>query len=219
MIINGSPRRHGTVENLLTKVAQGLGDRHDVTWVQAYDLDMRLCRACMKCRPEGECVFPEDDAHRVGRMIGETEALVVGTPTHWGNMSSGLKILFDRLVPTLMGERENGLPRPRHRGKPAIIVTACSTPWPFNFIAAESRGAFRAVGEVLHYSGFKVIAKVAAPGTKKRRTLSEGPARQALKAGRSLASFDLRKSESSGATAGACKAENAGRTASPNAHR
>ena len=198
LIINGSPRRHGTVENILVKVAQGLGDQVEVSWAHVYELNMSLCRACMKCRPDGECVFPEDDAHRVGRMIPEADALVIGTPTHWGNMSSGLKILLDRLVPTLMGEKENGLPLPRHKGKPAVLVTACTTPWPFNFIAAESRGAFRAVGEVLHYSGFKTVAKIAVPGTKNRNSLKARIENKALKVGRRLGSRQPQRPDSAG---------------------
>ena len=33
----------------------------------------------------------------------------VETPTHWGNMSSQLKVLFDRIVPVFIGERPNGI--------------------------------------------------------------------------------------------------------------
>jgi len=36
----------------------------------------------MKCRPDGECSLPEDDAHRVGRKIKEADGLIVGTPTY-----------------------------------------------------------------------------------------------------------------------------------------
>ena len=168
------------------KITEGLNPAHEVEWVHVYSLEMKLCRACMKCRPDGECVLPSDDAHGVGRSIRECDALIVGTPTHWGNMSSGLKILFDRLVPALMGEKPNGFPVPRHKGKPAVVVAACSTPWPFNWIAAETRGAFNAVGEVLHYSGFKTVAKVAVPGTKNKAEINPKAVRQGRAAGRRL---------------------------------
>lgn len=58
-------------------------------------------------------------------------------------------------------------------GKKAAIIAACTTPWPFNFIAAESRGAIRAVYEVLHYGGYKIVGKIAQPGTKKASKISE----------------------------------------------
>ena len=72
-----------------------------------------------------------------------------------------------------MGEKSNGFPIPRQEGKRSAIVTACTTPWPFNFIAAESRGAIRAVREVLHYGGYKIIGKVAKPGSKKNPRISQ----------------------------------------------
>ena len=52
------------------------------------------------------------------------------------------------------------------------FVTACTTPWPFNFIAAESRGAVRAVREVLHYGGYKILGKIVKPGTKSKPQIS-----------------------------------------------
>ena len=127
----------------------------------------------MKCRPDSECIQPEDDAHIIGRKIKIADGLIVGTPTHWGNMSAQLKLLFDRNVPVFMGEKANGFPIPRQKGKPAVIVTACTTPWPFNFIAAESRGAIRAVRQVLHYGGYKIIGNVVKPGTKKKPEIQQ----------------------------------------------
>lgn len=179
LVLNGSPRKQGTVATLLRAVADGASARHDVDWVDVYDLDMAFCVGCMKCRPDGECVLPIDGAHELGRRIKAADALVVGTPTHWGNMSSKLKVLFDRNVPVFMGERPNGFPIPRQKGKPSIMVTACTTPWPFNFIAAESRGALRALREVLHYGGYKIRGKVVAPGSRNRERI---PAKTLTKA-------------------------------------
>jgi hypothetical protein len=154
-------------------MSDALSKKHEVEWINVYDLKIKPCIACMKCRPDRECHLPEDDAHIVGRKIMDADGLIVGTPTHWGNMSSQLKLLFDRNVPIFMGEKPNGFPLPRQKGKRAAIITACSTPWPFNFIAAESRGAIRAVHEVLHYGGYKIIGKIASPGTKKSPEISQ----------------------------------------------
>jgi len=41
-----------------------------------------------------------------------TEGLIVGTPTHWGNMSAQLKLLLDGNVLVFMGEKPNGFPIP-----------------------------------------------------------------------------------------------------------
>ena len=147
---------------------------------------MKPCMACMKCRSDQECSLPQDDAHIVGRKIREADALVVGTPTHWGNMSAQLKLLFDRNVPVFMGENSNGMPVPHQKGKPAVIVTACSTSWPFNFIVAESRGAIRAVNEVLHYGGYKLVGKIVKPGTKTKPAISSRLSKKAKIIGNKL---------------------------------
>ncbi|MEN6327294.1 MAG: flavodoxin family protein [Syntrophomonas sp.] len=173
LFLNGSPRKNGTVANLLKMVADGISPKHEVEWINVYELKMKPCVACMKCRPDQECILPQDDAHIVGRKIRDADGLIIGTPTHWGNMSAQLKLLFDRNVPVFMGENPNGMPIPRQKGKPAVIVTACSTPWPFNFIAAESRGAIRAVNEVLHYGGYRLLGRIVKPGTKTSPAISD----------------------------------------------
>lgn len=183
LILNGSPRKKGTVASLLKSVSESASQKHEVEWIDVYDLKMKPCIACMKCRPDNACVLPEDDAHIIGRKIQNADGLIIGTPTHWGNMSSQLKLLFDRNVPVFMGERPGGFPVPRQKGKPAVIVTACTTPWPFNFIAAESRGAIRAVCEVLHYGGYRIIGKVVKSGSKKNPHLSQRLHEKAKKLG------------------------------------
>jgi len=164
-------------------ITESLYPENQVEWVDVYDLQMKPCTACMVCRTKEVCVLPEDDAHRIAKKIGEAEAFIIGTPVHWGNMSSQLKLLFDRNVPVFMGESERGIPVPRQKGKKAIIVSACTTPWPFNFILPESRGAVRAVKEVLHYAGIKSVTTIVRPGTKKNREISSGLKTEARRAG------------------------------------
>ncbi len=187
LVLNGSPRRGGTVETMLRGVVDGLGGAAEVQWVDVCKLELAHCIACMKCRPDGVCVLPQDDAHDVAEMLGGCDGLVIGTPTHWGNMSSPLKTLFDRMVPALIGEQKSGLPLPRHKGKPAIVLTACTTQWPFNFILAQSRGALRAMGGILHYAGFRSVARLAAPGTKGKSQISPKALQKAEAAGRRMA--------------------------------
>jgi multimeric flavodoxin WrbA len=186
LVINGSPRKNGTVATLLKAVVEGISEQNQVEWINVYDLKMKPCMACMKCRSDQKCSLPEDDAHIVGRKIKDADALIVGTPTHWGNMSAPLKLLFDRNVPVFMGENPNGMPIPRQKGKQAVIITACSTAWPFNFIAAESRGAVRAVFEVLHYGGYKIAGKVVKPGTKTSPEISDKLLKKAKTIGKKI---------------------------------
>jgi multimeric flavodoxin WrbA len=173
MVLNGSPRRSGTVAALLKAVTEGLPPGRDVAWVDVCGLNMAFCTACMSCRSGAGCALPTDDAHRVGERIRVADALVIGTPTHWGNVCAPLKLLFDRNVPVFMGEGPRGFPVPRQKGKRAVIVTACSTPWPLDVVLAECRGAVRAVREVLHYGGYRLVGTLTHPGTRSGRPVPE----------------------------------------------
>lgn len=156
LILNASPRKNGTVSRMLDLMKEELeSNGSDVTYIEVCKLQVRPCIACMKCRSGLNCVLPEDDAHRVAGMIRECDGLIVGTPTYWGNMNGQLKVLFDRMVYALMGEKPSGLPLPLHKGKKAVIVASCTTIWPFGILSHQSSGAVRAVKEVLSWSGFK----------------------------------------------------------------
>jgi len=74
------------------------------------------------------------------------------------------------------------MPVPRQKGKRAVVVTACTTPWPFNFILPESMGAIRAVREVLRYGGYKI----AKPGAKKSKEISSTLMEKAKRLGEKL---------------------------------
>jgi hypothetical protein len=186
LVLNGSPRRNGTVASLLRAVTDRLSTSHDIEWIDVCTLSMRFCTSCMACRKTDTCVLPDDDAHVVGRKITDADAVVIGTPTHWGNMCAPLKLLFDRNVPVFKGESPRGMPVPRQQGKPAVVVTACTTPWPFNVILPESRGALRAVREVLHYGGYTTIGTLTKPGTKRPAGISASLAAKARRLGNGL---------------------------------
>lgn len=163
LILNGSPRRNGKIGQLMSYAAEVAGK--DAELVNVYDLQIRPCTGCMKCRTTGICVLPEDDGHVLARKIAGAEWLVVGSPTHWGNMSAGLKSMFDRLVPVFMGESRSGIPQPRQRGKRAVVVAACTTPFPFHVLFRQSRGTVKMIREVLKTGGYRVYS-LEVPGTK-----------------------------------------------------
>lgn len=172
LVLNGSPKKTGTIANLLKHVINGMDNQESVEWINVYDLSIKPCIGCMKCRQTGKCILPMDDAHEMGKKINEADNLIIGTPTYWGNMSAQLKMLFERNVPVFMGESKKGIPTPNQKGKKAAIVTACTTPYPFNFILPESRGAVRSVKEVLKCGGYKIKGIITKPGTKNKTTLN-----------------------------------------------
>ena len=186
LVLNGSPKKYGTISTLLKNIIQGINDFKDIEWVNTYDLNIRPCIGCMKCRQTGLCCLPTDDGHIIGEKIKNADNLVIGTPTYWGNMSAQLKMVFERNVPVFMGESKRGLPIPMQKGKKAIIATSCTTPFPFNFILPESRGAINSVKEVLKYGGYKIAGTLTKPGSKNNPTLETTLLKKAQKLGSKL---------------------------------
>jgi hypothetical protein len=64
------------------------------------------------------------------------------------------------------------MPGNSQKGKRDVMVTACTTPWPFNVILPESRGPINAVKEILHYGFYKFVGAITKPGTKKSKEVS-----------------------------------------------
>lgn len=173
LLVNGSPRPDGLVSRMLERVADSLGEGCEKEVFRVRDMTVRPCAGCMQCRSLGRCILPRDDGHRFAEALRSADALVVGSPCYWGNMSGALKVLFDRSVYAMMGERENGMPVPLHRGKRAALVVTCNTVWPFSVLFRQSTGVLRALREVLRWSGFRIVGTLAKSGCRHNGELSQ----------------------------------------------
>lgn len=174
LIINGSPRRRGLIARMLNIMEEeATASGHTVEQVLVSKQEFRPCTGCMYCRTHEACCLPEDDAVRTLAKIKTADVLIVGSPCYWGNMNGHLKMLFDRMVYGMMGENEYGIPQALHKGKKAVIVTTCTTPFPWNILFNQTRGVVKALKEILEWSGFKVKAVIQKGGTKKNPDLSK----------------------------------------------
>ena len=97
----------------------------------------------------------------------------IGCPCYWGNLPGQLKVMFDRIVYGMMGETSRGIPIGLHKGKKAVIVSTCTTPYPFNIFFNQTRGVVKALKEILKWSGFKVVSAIEKGGTKQHPGLTE----------------------------------------------
>ena len=186
VVLNGSPRRGGVVSQMLAHVCEALPEGCDIEWFGVGELNVRPCTGCMKCRSTGRCALPQDDAHRVAEAIRGADLLIVGSPCYWGNMSGQLKLLFDRVVYAMMGERPNGMPLPLHKGKRAVLLAASNTVWPFSVWCGQSSGVFRALGEVLRWSGFRIVGRFAKSGCRRQGVLTAREIRKCKKLGKKI---------------------------------
>ena len=166
LIVNASPRTGGSVERLLEAFIDGLDDDIDIVRINIALSHVAPCTGCMVCRTKKECVLPIDDAYRILSLFRKADAVVIGTPCYWGNIPGTLKVLFDRIVYGLMEEPARGFPIGLHKGKKAIIIATCNTPWPWNRLFRQSSGTIRALKEIIGWSGFRIAATMQRGGTR-----------------------------------------------------
>jgi multimeric flavodoxin WrbA len=166
LFLNGSPRKEGSTARLMQYVAEGIDPAHTVEWVHAYDLAVKPCRACFECRPNGECVFPADDAHAVAVKIRQADALVIGSPTYFGNVTGPLKTLIDRCVTAFEEIAKSGveMPHPRHTGKMAAMVASCNSPSPISMQPNQCGGTLMAMETVLKAGGYEIAGSAVLDG-------------------------------------------------------
>jgi len=170
LVLNGSPRKNGNVAKTLRREVEKMSEKYEncqVIWEDICDLRFDFCNGCMACRAKKECVLEKDDAHKIAEEIKNCDMIFAGTPVYWGNVNGKMKALFDRLVAVMMAESKSGIPLALHKGKRALIVTSCTTPFPFNYLCGQSTGAVRALKEILKSSGFKIAKTINISNTKK----------------------------------------------------
>ena len=186
LIINGSPRKKGLISQMLRIFhEQAIATGVEVTEVYANDLQIKPCMGCMACRSKRHCVLPEDDAQRVLALIQQADAIVIGAPCYWGNIPGQLKLLFDRIVYGMMRDTPR-FPEPLMKGKRLVCISTSTTPFPFNILMNQSRGAIRALREIGRFSGWKIVDTIERGGTATRPQLSPRDISKCHKAFRKL---------------------------------
>ncbi|HXY62598.1 MAG TPA: flavodoxin family protein [Nitrospirota bacterium] len=93
---NGSPRRGGNTEILLTEAVRGVKDNGgDVTTYNLDSLNLRACLNCGKCDDEGLCVV-KDDMQTIHQEIRSADRIIVSSPIFFFSVSAQTKIMIDR---------------------------------------------------------------------------------------------------------------------------
>ncbi len=186
LIINGSPRKKGLISQMLGIMRDEAEKRGDtVQMVYTNDLNIKPCIGCMLCRKNKKCAIAEDDSQRVLKMMQEADAIIMGAPCYWGNIPGQMKLMFDRQVYGMMRDTAR-FPEPLMKGRKCILVSTSTTPWPWNILFKQSRGAIRAMREIARYAGFKIVKTIERGGTAQHPELTEEDKQKCLNAIRKL---------------------------------
>ena len=117
LLINGSPRANGNTSLALGEIAKQL-DKHGVETelVQIGNKPLHCCVACGYCRSNKHCVFTDDLCNEVIDKLATADALIVGTPTYYGQPNGGVLSLMQRVFYANGAAAQN---------KPAAGVAVC----------------------------------------------------------------------------------------------
>jgi len=97
--INGSPRKGGNTETMLRKVLEPIAEAGIGTeLIQIGGKQIRGCVACYQCRKNknARCANDTDVVNEIIAKMIEADAIILGSPTYFADMTSEMKALIDR---------------------------------------------------------------------------------------------------------------------------
>jgi len=119
--INGSPRKGGNTEILIREVFKVLEDKgYKTELIQVGGKKVNGCIACMKCRKkaDGRCHQENDLINKCIEKMEKADAIIIGSPTYFSDVTSGTKALMD-----VAGYALRGAGNPLRRKVGAAIVS------------------------------------------------------------------------------------------------
>ena len=103
LAINGSPRKGWNTATLLNKAMEGAASQGALTeLIHLYDLNYKGCISCFACKRKGgksygKCAY-EDDLTPVLEKIEMADAVVLGSPIYFSNVTGELRSLMERML-------------------------------------------------------------------------------------------------------------------------
>jgi len=116
LLINGSPREHGTTAFALGVIAGKLaGEGIDAETVTIGGKNIHGCVGCGGCAGRGKCVIESDSLNEIAEKMREADGIVIGSPVYYAGINGTLKCFLDRAFYSSAGKL---------RFKPAAAVVA-----------------------------------------------------------------------------------------------
>jgi multimeric flavodoxin WrbA len=92
LFISGSPRKRSNTDYLLNYMQQQIGGEI----VKISDYAVEPCKSCWACLKKGSCVINDDMKTVIVPKILKADAMVLGSPVYFNNVSAQLKAFIDR---------------------------------------------------------------------------------------------------------------------------
>ncbi len=97
--VNGSPRRNGNTRQLLDAVLAPLAQAGwETELIQAGGKNLHGCRACRRCfeNQDRRCSYDDDDFNGMYEKLLTADAMVIGSPTYFADITPETKAFIDR---------------------------------------------------------------------------------------------------------------------------
>jgi multimeric flavodoxin WrbA len=96
LIFNGSPRKGGNTELLLSNVLAGIKESgYRAEYIRLAQLAINPCIGCGHCEREGHCIFA-DDMTALYAKIEAAHRIVIASPIYFYGVTAQTKIFIDR---------------------------------------------------------------------------------------------------------------------------
>ncbi len=127
LAVCGSPRKRMTTHTALNAVLEGTGMQSEICF-PAF-MEIKHCTGCLACKNKhpGKC-WQEDDMQEAVEKMLQAKAIIIASPTYFGNVPGPLKNFIDRSIVTCYtGKGEPWQGAPNHgtrplKGVPALIL-------------------------------------------------------------------------------------------------
>jgi len=182
LAVVGTSRKNGLVSRMCEKVLEGAADNgHETELINLYDYNIGWCTGCWACADTGTCVLKDDFAAAFAK-VEEADAIVLGSPCYWGNVSGIMKNFFDRHIGCamrkpplasqfpkmrfwrklreLVSQMKDFGPHPHLRGKRFVIVVAMTAPFPASHVLGDLPQTVRAMKIYVSNLKGKLIGKL-----------------------------------------------------------
>lgn len=103
LAINGSPRKTWNTATMLSKALEGAASKGAQTeLIHLYDLRYKGCISCFACKLKGgqsygKCAY-QDDLTPVLTKIEMADAVILGSPIYFGNVTGEMRSLMERML-------------------------------------------------------------------------------------------------------------------------
>jgi putative NADPH-quinone reductase len=162
--IVGSYRKGGTTDTAVDAVLAGARERGAET-SKHYLIEKHIeyCRNCRACTQEegssrGQCAI-HDDMQAILREIDSADALVLGSPVNFYNVTAVFRTFLERLAGCVYWPWGQAGPKPRSKQTPrkAVLIASMAAP---AFLMPLATGAPRALRVAAQCLGARPMAKL-----------------------------------------------------------